>query len=322
MRKVLTIVLATLILASCNEPSSEHPTGGSTEIGFASQYSRSLIEGVEGLQQQELKLFGTYTLDGRIARLFDAERLYYNTAAEIPCWDYDNTQYWISNASYNFCAVCPYDAPCTFSDAEGVVRLGNYEATTGGPDLLYASAQRNLAEQEDFSTVHLNFRHACAALQFNLINASNATLIDVRNIRLYGLHNVGSFSFGADGSAGWVFSGSVLNEYSQAFGGACTLPNGGLPVNLNVRHSLYDEGAILVLPQTIYKTDVTLHLEYKKQGDAEYAIRNIQLGRLASPSVPTEWKSGEKYEYNLTITDNTITTEVKVVDWVDHYVDL
>ena len=254
MRKVLTIVLATLILASCNEPSSEHPTGGLTEIGFASQYGRSLIEGVEGLQQEELKLFGTYTLDGSTVRLFDAERLYYNTAAEIPCWDYDNTQYWISNASYNFCAVCPYEAPCTFSDAEGVVRLGNYEATTGGPDLLYASAQRNLAEQEDFSTVHLNFRHACAALQFNLVNASNATLIDVRNIRLYGLHNVGSFSFGADGSAGWVFSGSVLNEYSQAFGGACTLPNGGLPVNLNVRHSLYDEGAILVLPQTIYKT--------------------------------------------------------------------
>ncbi|MBQ5690165.1 MAG: fimbrillin family protein, partial [Alistipes sp.] len=104
--------------------------------------------------------------------------------------------------------------------------------------------------------------------------------------------------------------------------GACALPDNGLPVNLNVKHSLYDVGTILVLPQTIYKTDVTLHLEYKKQGDAEYAIRNIQLGRLASAAAPTEWKSGEKYEYNLTITDNTITTEVKVVDWVDHYVEL
>ena len=322
MRKVLTIVLATLILASCNEPSSEHqPMGGLTEISFASQYGRALIEGAEGLRKQELKLFGTYTLDGNTVRLFDAERLYYNTSAEKPCWDYDNTQYWISKASYNFCAICPYDAPCTFSDAEGRVILGNYEATTGCPDLLYASAQRDLAENEDFSTVYLNFRHACAAVQFNLVNASNATLIDVRNIRLFGMHNVGTFSFGADGSAGWVFIGSVLNDYSQAYGGACTLPNGGLPVNLNVRHSLYDGGAILVLPQTIYKTNVTLHLEYKKQGDAEYAIRNIELGWLGG-STPTEWKSGEKYEYNLTITDNTITTEVKVVDWVDHYVEL
>ena len=32
-------------------------------------------EGVEGLQKQELKLFGSYTLDGRTVRLFDAERL-------------------------------------------------------------------------------------------------------------------------------------------------------------------------------------------------------------------------------------------------------
>lgn len=321
MRKVLTIVLALLVLASCE---TAKPIGNDvlTEIGFASQYGRALIEGVEGLQQQELKLFGTYTLDGNTVRLFDAERLFYNTAAETPCWDYNNTQYWISKASYNFCAVCPYEAPCTFSDAEGRVVLGNYEATTGGPDLLYASAQRNLAENDDFSTVHLNFRHACAALQFNIINASNATLIDVRNIRLVGLHNVGSFHFGANGSAQWILSETVLNELSQAFGGACTLPDNGLPVNLDVRHPLYDVGTILVLPQTIYKTDVTLHLEYKKQGDAEYAIRNIQLGRLASPSVPTEWKSGEKYEYNLTITDNTITTEVRVVDWIDHYVDL
>lgn len=86
-------------------------------------------------------------------------------------------------------------------------------------------------------------------------------------------------------------------------------------------HSLYDNGAILVLPQTVYKTTIKLHLEYIKQGDTEYAIRNIELGWLGS-NTPTEWKSGEKYEYNLTITDNTITTEVKVVDWVDHYVDL
>ena len=322
MRKVLTIVLALLVLASCTKPAPEHrPAGDATEIGFASQYNRSLIEGVEALQQQDLKLFGAYTLDGRTARLFDAERLFYNTTAEQPGWDYDNTQYWISKASYSFCAICPYEAPCTFSDAEGRVVLGNYEATTGGPDLLYASAYRNLAEQEDFSTVPLNFRHACAALQFNIINASNATLIDVRNIRLFGLHNVGSFRFGADGSAGWLLGESILNEQSQAFGGACTLPGGGLPVNLNVRHSLYDNGAILVLPQTVYKTTIKLHLEYIKQGDTEYAIRNIELGWLGS-NTPTEWKSGEKYEYNLTITDNTITTEVKVVDWVDHYVDL
>jgi hypothetical protein len=62
-------------------------------------------------------------------------------------------------------------------------------------------------------------------------------------------------------------------------------------------------------------------LEYIKEGDAEYAVRNIRLGWLDGVR-PTEWKAGEKYEYNLTITDNTITAEVIVVDWIDDYVDL
>lgn len=316
MRKVLTIVLLMLALAGCDRKKLNE---GRCAIGFASQMNRSLIENVEGLRQQEIKLFGAYTLDGHTARLFDAEHLFYN--ADIPGWDYNNTQYWISNALYRFCAVSPYDAPCTFSNEDGRITLANYEATTGGPDLLYAAAQRDLAEKDDFSTVMLNFRHACAAVQFNLVNASNATLTDVRNIRLVGLHNRGYFTFDATGAGEWVLDGTVVDTYSQAYGGACTLPNGGLVVNLNVKHPLYDDGAILVLPQTIYKTSLTLHLEYIKAGDSDYAVRNIELGWLGG-STPTEWKAGEKYEYNLTLTDNTITTEVKVVDWIDHYVDL
>ena len=316
MRKVLTIVLVLFVLVGCEKPT---PTVEDGAISFASQYSRALVESAEDLRQQDIKIFGAYTLDGRTARLFDAERLYYNN--ELPGWDYDNTQYWIAKAEYRFCAVYPYEAPCTFNNENGEVVFGNYQATTGGPDLLYASATRNLAEEYNVSTVNLNFRHACSAVQFNIINASNATLTDVRNIRLVGLHNRGNFSFDAYGSVEWALDETILDNSSQAFGGGCTLPNGGLSVNLDVKHSLYDDGALLVLPQTVYKTPVTLHLEYIKRGDAEYAVRNIELGYL-SGSVPTEWKAGEKYEYNLTITDNTITTEVRPVDWVDHYVDL
>ena len=319
MRKFsIIVVLSLLILAGCNKPK---PIDGPCKIGFALQYSRTLVESVEDLRREEIKLFGSYTLDGKSASLFDAERLYYD--AELPGWDYNNTQYWIRGASYNFCAVCPYIAPCTFSISNGQVSISNYEGSTNGPDVLYATVKRDLAINEDFSTVPLKFHHACAAVQFYLINASNATLTDVRNIRLVGLNNKGHFSFNADGSVSWVLDSSTVsaNAASQPFGGTCVLPNGGLPVNLNVKHSLYDNGAILVLPQTVYKTPVTLHLEYIKQGDVEYAIRDIELGWLGG-ATPTEWKPGEKYEYNLTITDNTITTEVRVVDWVDHYVDL
>lgn len=322
MRKTLTILAVAFATACCTTATPTESVCESTKIGFASQVdNRSIINDVEGLREAEIKLYGTYTLGGRTVRLFDAEHLYYD--AELPGWDYATPQYWISGALYRFCAVCPYVAPSSFTNEEGMVTIGNYASTTGAPDLLYASTKRDLTGGDDFSTVPLNFRHACAAVQFNIVNASNATLTDVRNIRLVGLHNKGHFHFDAEGSAFWSLDESTVSPSaaSQPFGGACTLPSGGLPVNLNVRHSLYDEGAILVLPQTIYKTAVTLHLEYIKASDAEYAIRNIELGWLGGQT-PNEWKAGEKYEYTLTITDNTITTEVKVVDWIDHYVDL
>ena len=318
MRKVLIIALTALVLVGCNDTK---PIEESRKIGFASQMPRSLIENVSDLQKQELKLYASYTLDGRSARVFDAERLYYNR--QIPGWDYAVPQYWMMGASYNFYAICPYEVNCSFSEAQNAVTVIDYESSTDGADLLYATTTRDNTEDDDFSTVMLGFHHACAAVEFNIVNASNSTLIDVRNVRLVGLYNKGNLRISADGSVAWTLASQTVqsNAAIQPFAGTCVLPEGGLPVNLTVEHPLYENGAIVVLPQSIYKSTATLHLEYKKTGDSEYAVRDIQLGMLGGVT-PTEWKAGSRYKYNLNITDNTITTEVRVVDWIDNYVDL
>ena len=320
MRKFgIIVVLSLLVSVGCNNPASIE---GPREISFSSKYSRAIIENDEELKQVDVMVFGSYTLDERTAATFDGERLYYDS--ELPGWNYDNTQFWISKAVYNFYAVAPYNVGgCTFAPEDGTITINDYESgSADGYDLLYATATRDLSQSEDYSAVPFVFHHACAAVRFNLTNASNATVTDVRNVRLVGLQNKGDFTFKADGSASWVLDGStVADTDTDTFGGGCTLPNGGLTVNLNYKHSLYDYGTILVLPQSVYKTNAILHLEYIKQGDAAYAIRNIELGWLGG-STPTEWKPGQVYEYNMTITDNTITTEVRVVDWVEHFVDL
>ena len=318
MRKVLAIVLAALVAGGCNAP---RPTEQSRSIGFATALTRSLVSSAEELQQLQIKLFGTYTLSERTVRIFDEQTLYYND--ELPGWDYASTQYWISGAYYNFFAVAPFETSCYLSEGKNQVILSEYSSWTDGPDVLYASAKRDLAVVEDFSAVPLTFHHACAAVQFNIVNASNNVLTDVRNVRLVGLCNKGTFRFSPDGVAEWALDGSTVaaTAAEQPFAGSCILPNGGLPVNLTVEHPLYENSVVVVLPQSIYKSGVTLHMEYKKVGDSEYAVRDIGLGLLGG-TTPTEWKAGELYKYNLNITDNTITTEVKVVDWVDNFVDL
>lgn len=317
MRKILAIALIVMVAIGCGK---EHQTLGPQQIGFASQISRSLIDSPEVLCTQQISLYGSYTFDGRSARVFDGERLYYDS--QISAWDYNNTQYWIMGAYYRFSAVCPYSVSCTYTDS-GEVVIPSYSSYTDGSDILYAYQVRDLAVAEDYSEVPLSFHHACAAVKFSIVNGSSSVLTDVRNIRLVGLHNKGDFRIGADGTAGWTLDSSTVPAVSEEhpFAGVCTLPSGGLPVNISVDYSLYDNGAVVVLPQSIYKSGVTLHLEYKKVGDSAYAVRDIELGMLGG-TTPTEWKAGEVYKYKLNITDNTITAEVTVVDWIDNFVDL
>ena len=302
MRKFLAIALVVMAAIGCGKESiSSRPQ----KIGFDSQISRALIDSPEALCSQQIRLFGSYTFDGSSAPVFDGERLYYDS--QIEAWDYNNTQYWIMGAYYHFSAVCPYSVACTYTDG-GEVVIPSYSSYTEGSDILYAHQVRDLA---------------CSAVKFSIVNGSSSVLTDVRNIRLVGLHNRGEFRIGADGTAAWTLDSSTVPAVSEEhpFAGVCTLPSGGLPVNISVDYSLYDTGAVVVLPQSIYKSGVTLHLEYKKVGDSAYAVRDIELGMLGG-TTPTEWKAGEVYKYKLNITDNTITAEVTVVDWIDNFVDL
>lgn len=320
MRKLLAFVFTVLVLAGCTSP---EPLDGLHQIGFASQLSRAVVEGVSDLQNGGILLFASYTLDNQTASLLDNEHLYYDSS--ISSWKYDHTRYWVPGIFYRFCAVYPYNIQnCTYNN-NGEVTIQGYTGNTNSADLLYTATTRDLQYSEDYSAVPLHFNHACAALDFRIVNASGNAITAIRNIYLTGLYNQGNFHFDIFGTAEWQITGNCItadNIYSDS---SCTLPtNNTLPVNVNYKHPLFDTGVLLVVPQEIYKTDVKLCLEYSTDTsyyNKTYIDREILLGNIGS-SAPTEWVAGQKYTYTLTITDDFITSDVVVVDWVDHYVDL
>jgi hypothetical protein len=312
MRKFYMLATLMFVLAGCDKPvdTPRH------KIGFASQMNRSIVEGVDDLKEKSIKLFGTAILDGEVSSLFNGEELYYDSV--LGDWDYADTRYWIPQAEHRFFVVWPYQTDCTFSVAESTVVI-NHTATAAGADLLYTTATRNLAESDDYSAVPLTFRHGCAALQFNIINASDRAISSISNIYLVGLKNKGKFTFGIDGSADWVLNEEVVAATDHTTFGGSDLTN--LPIDINTKHPLYADGAILVLPQEILNTDVKLHLEIKKAGSNTVDSKDFELGKLGG-STPIEWEIGKRYEYTMTVTENTIVSNVKVVPWIDHYVDL
>ena len=311
MRKVLAIVLIALALGGCENPTpiDEHI------IGFASNLSRAIIDGVGDLQSDAngLKLYASYTLDGTPHQLLDAEKLFFSNNT----WNYTNTRYWVTGLSYSFCVVYPFSTPCSYNN--GKITIANYAGSPTGADLLYASYSRDLTNSEDYSPVPLRFNHACAALQFNIINASNVTVYQVSDIYLVGLRNSGTFTFGADVAAEWELGSSVVAANDKITFGGTNLQN--LPININLKQPLYSGGAILVLPQDIADTNVTFHVAIKRQGSANSEEKTILLGQIGG-SAPVKWEAGKKYEYTMTIKENEIVSNVSVIPWVDHYVDL
>lgn len=312
MQRFFIFAAVALVLIGCNNE-MEAPR---REIGFLSNVNRSIINEVEQLYSggEGIKLFGTVSLDGKIIRLFDAEKLYHSSSTG---WVYDNTRYWVPQMEHRFCAIWPYNTNCTFSDNNASVSL-NHTTSSNGADLLYAVATRNLAENEDYSPVPITLHHACAALQFSIINASDVEVSSVSDIYLVGLQDKGSFTFGVDGTANWTLSDSVVAATDKTTFGGNDLSN--LAININKKNSLYEGGAILVLPQEIANKDVKFHLVFKKS-NANPEEKTIELGKLGG-AAPTKWEAGKRYEYTLTVTENKIVSNVNIVPWVEHYVDL
>ena len=318
MRKFCIIAILMFVLIGC-EKSIEIPR---QEIGFASQVSRSVVDETADLYESGITLFGTVSLDNdEIIPLFDAEEpeeLYYSSS--VGDWCYDNTKYWVPQAVHRFCALWPYDTNrnCSFTYTDQLATVSfNHTTSASGADLLYTTVTRDLVNSEDYSPVSLSFHHACAALQFNIINASNTDISEVKDIYLVGLYNSGTFSFSTDGTAGWVLDNPPVAS-SDTFGGT-KLTN--LQIDINKKHSLYSDGAILVLPQNIANTDVAFHVTITRSGSNTAEEKTIKLGKLGG-STPVKWEAGKKYEYTMTVKEDEIVSNVSVIPWVDHYVDL
>ena len=308
MQKIFVVAILLFALLGCEAPMEETYH----QIGFASQINRSIVEEVGDLYNEGVKLFGTATLNGDVIRLFDAEKLY--CSSSMGDWEYVNTRYWVPQAKHSFWALWPYTTACTFSEKAGNVTI-NHTSNATSADLLYSTATRDLTNSEDYSTVPLVLHHACAALEFNVINASDKEITSISNIYLVGLKNMGTFTFGIDGSAAWAVDSSVVAATdSETYRGRTDLSD--VPVNLNTKLSLYEGGAILVVPQEIGGTDVKFHVAI-----SGYPDKTVSLGNLGS-AAPSKWEAGKRYEYTLTIKENEIVSNVKVVPWVDHYVDL
>ena len=318
MRKQLTIALLAATVAAACSKGTEH-IAGREAIEFRSEVaSRAIVEDEEGMREGGIGVFGAVVCRGGTSTetIFDNEHLTYTAGRG---WHYaEPSRYWISGAKYVFTGIYPYAAEAYYAfDAQtGVLTVADYES--GGErmdeDLMYAVHARDLAQTTNREAVPLAMHHACAAVEFRIINGSGSTVTAIEDIALTGLQHNGTLAVQSDGTATWTLADERVAENDTAtFGGTFAMPEGGFEDDIRNPLPLYDKGTITVLPQVLRGQAVKL----------TFRINGTTTARTANLSNTTDkWEAGKRYVYTMALTNDTIAFDVTVIEWIEDEIDL
>lgn len=246
-------------------------------------------------------------------------------------WEYASSTvgrvYWADSDSYRFAAVWPYSTSdaassraASYDHATGVLSI-NCDAgiTKSANDLMYDNVTAPRADYvvngsdgkpASYRPVALNMKHAFAAVQFRVVNASGEAINNgkkVRNPSLTGIEYKGHATVAPASTIAWTLSGtkntndggySNTKEFEMASSAAAI--------------DFYDDW-LTVLPQAVAGTDIKFGFWDGK--------RDVSCYLRDADSIP-RWEPGKKYTYTMTITSTSITFTVTVKEWFTHEYDL
>ena len=172
MKKTLLAILATVAMVACSNDEIVREAAPEA-IGFDNAFVNNSTRSVNDPSYSNTNLFKNFAVYGFVenASLFDNVQV--SVSALNGEWTYDNTQYWIAGAKYNFAAIAPYanGKKGVFSvakDGENYVgttvlpfsNAGTKESLNGTNDVLYAqNVQYQAKAVEQNGPVAFTFRH-------------------------------------------------------------------------------------------------------------------------------------------------------------------
>lgn len=283
--------------------------------------SKAAIESADGLRASGIGVFADC---GGDAALFSNERVYWSSG-----WTYDNIKYW-TRAPHVFAAVHPYSTAgsvgsgtASFNRADGSLTISCTSGLNlGTRDLMYSQVSLPAGTYTNSSgyTVRFPMHHACAAVEFKVVNASAGTVTNVRNPRLSALRYKGTASVSAAGVLSWAVSPDVVSgsEYSQNEVTVATLPVSGNINDEATWRDVYSDGAVMVVPQEIYTRGVMFSFMFNdRNGTSKTYTFDLGDGKTVR-----NWVAGKRYTYIATITPDYIRLNVIVRDWIENEYDL
>ena len=224
MKKTLLAILATVAMVACSNDEIVREAAPEA-IGFDNAFVNNSTRSVNDPSYSNTNLFKNFAVYGFVenASLFDNVQV--SGSALNGEWTYDNTQYWIAGAKYNFAAIAPYanGKKGVFSVAKDVEN--NYVGTTvlpftntGTNDVLYAQNAQVVGAANGNAKVAFTFRHILSKVKFSFENAYNASTatIKVYDVKIENAYATATATLGKTSTAWANHAGTLALEFGNA----------------------------------------------------------------------------------------------------------
>lgn len=225
MKKIIIAVLAVAAMVACStEQTVVAPKGDA--IGFSTFVDNATR--ATDITKDNLVDFGVYASienTSGAGMILTNERVYKNAQG---AWTYDNTQYWVPTAKYEFTAFAPHTsahwtyAPATTAD-NGVVTFNN-KAATADQDFIFAAADKDLTGTTALTAspgvVNFTFAHQLSKVAFKFNNdfdAVNNITLRVYNVNVTGLVSEATTAV-AEGATGVWTKKATSDTFARTFG--------------------------------------------------------------------------------------------------------
>ena len=225
MKKTLLAILATVAMVACSNDEIVREAAPEA-IGFDNAFVENSTRSVNDPSFDADNMFSDFAVYGFVegATLFDGVKVSknYDNPKLTSGWEYEETQYWIAGAKYNFNAVAP------LTDGGWTKTAATKDATTlsftnnGTTDLLYAYAAQE-GKVSGNTAVAFTFRHVLSKVKFSFENAYNATnaTIKVRDVKITDAYATGKVVL-TDATAWDTQSGKLELAFGNAVADGAT----------------------------------------------------------------------------------------------------
>lgn len=220
MKKTLFAALALVSMASCsNEDVLE--VAQKEAIVFDNAFVENSTRAVTDLTKSNLSQFSVYgaiTANNSTGLIFNNVKVYTSDYAN---YTYDNKQYWVANADYNFTAIAPYveNAEWKYETSDAKNGTITYNAASD-IDLLFANnVNRNTTTTISTEEVAFTFNHMLSRVRMTFVNAIPATsniTLKISDVKISNAGKTGTLPISAGTSGVWTAEENQLFTFASA----------------------------------------------------------------------------------------------------------